>query len=168
LERYLRRLVGLVHERLRHKMPRGAADEEDVALSAFHSFCRRAEQGQFPRLDDREDLWEVLMMIALRKAVDLLGHESRKRRDWRRTEALEDDAPEPFSPEPDPALAAEVADQLRHLLGLLPDEQIRAIAVRRMEGHTNKEIAALVGCSLTTVERRLPIIRKRWKRELPE
>jgi hypothetical protein len=46
-ERYFGRLVGLARARLRGA--RGhAADEEDVALSAFASFCKGAEQGRFP------------------------------------------------------------------------------------------------------------------------
>src|SRR5262249_8479318 len=117
---------------------------------------------------DREDLWEVLMMIALSKAVDLMRYASRERRDWQRTEVLKEDAPGPSSPKPGPKEAAEEADQLRHLLGLLPDEQMQAIAVRKLEGYTNEEIAALVDCSLSTVERRWFIIRKRWKKELLE
>jgi hypothetical protein len=43
---------------------RRAADEEDVALSAFNSFCLRAEEGRFLRLDDSDDLWQVLMTSA--------------------------------------------------------------------------------------------------------
>jgi DNA-directed RNA polymerase specialized sigma24 family protein len=52
------------------------------------------------------------------------------------------------------------------LLGL-PDEEIRAIAVHMLEGHTNQEIAKLMGCSLAKVERRLALIRKHWERDLP-
>ncbi len=37
-ERYFRRLVGLARKKLR-AAPRRAADEEDVALSAFTGFC---------------------------------------------------------------------------------------------------------------------------------
>src|SRR5262245_58193285 len=46
-QRYYPRLVGLARKRLQ-AVPRRAADEEDAALSAFNSFCQRAEQGQFP------------------------------------------------------------------------------------------------------------------------
>ena len=46
---------------------RRAADEEDVALSAFDSFCRGAEQGRFPQLDGRDDLWHLLVVITVRK-----------------------------------------------------------------------------------------------------
>jgi DNA-directed RNA polymerase specialized sigma24 family protein len=165
-ERYFRRLVALARDRLR-KLPRAATDEEDVALSAFDSFCRRAEEGRFPRLDDRDDLWQLLVLIANRKACDLAEYEGRERRDWRRTTSLEGDVAEPFSADPDPAVVAEVADESGRLLRLLPDEQIRAIAVRKLEGHSNEEIAGLVACSLATVERRLALIRKSWEKELP-
>src|SRR5436309_4156959 len=73
-ERYFRRLVGLARERLRG-LRRRAADEEDVALSAFDSFCRGVGQGRFPRLDDRNNLWELLVVITARKAIDLRQHE---------------------------------------------------------------------------------------------
>src|SRR5262245_28358693 len=144
-ERYFRRLAGLARARLQG-MPRTAADEEDVALSAFDSFCRGAEAGRFPRLTDRDDLWQLLVLIATRKVCDLAEHEGRQRRDWRRTQSPDGEHPEPFSAEPDPALAAEVAEQLVLLLALLPDAAMRSIAVRKLEGHTNEEIAALLGC----------------------
>jgi hypothetical protein len=56
------------------------ADEEDVALSAFDSFCRGAEKGRFPRLQDCDDLWQLLFMITTRKAADLVEHERRQKR----------------------------------------------------------------------------------------
>src|SRR5205807_7762437 len=76
---YFHRLVGLARKKLR-AVPRRAADEEDVALSAFDSFCRGAEQGRFPQLDDRLDLWQLLVLITARKAFDLAQHERRQKR----------------------------------------------------------------------------------------
>ena len=61
-EDYFQRLVRLARRRLRGRSRR-AADEEDVALSAFDSFCRGAEQGRFPRLTDRDNLWRLLVVI---------------------------------------------------------------------------------------------------------
>lgn len=52
-ERYFSQLVRLA----RMKLPRGVRrdfDEEDVALSAFHSLCDGVQSGKFPRLDDRD------------------------------------------------------------------------------------------------------------------
>src|SRR5262245_22878830 len=79
---YFQRLVALARSHLRSS-PRRAADEEDVALSAFDSFCRGAQRGCFPRLDDRDDLWQLLVLITVRKAIDLVHHERRGARGGR-------------------------------------------------------------------------------------
>ena len=52
-------LVLFARDRLRG-LPRRAADEEDVALSAMDSFFRAAERGRFPDLADRDGLWRLL------------------------------------------------------------------------------------------------------------
>jgi hypothetical protein len=43
-QQYFQRLVGLARKNLAGS-PRRAADEEDVALSAFDTFCRNAQKG---------------------------------------------------------------------------------------------------------------------------
>src|SRR5262249_9043907 len=78
-ERYFPRLVGLARKKLQDG-PRRLADEEDVALSAFHSFCRNAEQGRFPQLLDRDGLWRLLVVLTARKAAHLLRDEGRQKR----------------------------------------------------------------------------------------
>lgn len=174
-ELYFHRLVGLARKKLLG-LPRGGADEEDVALSAFDSFCRGAEQGRFPQLADRASLWNTLVLITARKVIDLREYLGRDRRDWRRVqqEVQGGDASNwhgsglaaLLSREPDPAFAAEVAEECRRLLDGLADEELRRIALRKMEGYTNEEIATQLGCALATVERRLKLIRKRWEKEL--
>src|SRR6516162_5737990 len=72
--RYFQRLVGLARSKLRGA-PRRVADEEDVALSAFDSFCRHAEQGRFPDLADRDGLWRLLVVMTSRKSAHLLRDE---------------------------------------------------------------------------------------------
>ena len=164
-ETYFHRLVELARKKLR-ALPCGAADEEDVALSAFDSFCRGAEQGRFPRLNDRDDLWQMLFVLTQRKAIDLIQHEGREKRDWRKAEPM-DTEHSPFAElagrEPDPTFAAQVAEECQRLLGALNDDNLRLLAVRKMEGYTNEEIAVLLNCSLATVERRLRLIRKEWE-----
>ncbi|HJZ57290.1 MAG TPA: ECF-type sigma factor, partial [Gemmataceae bacterium] len=83
-ERYFPRLVGLARARLRGA-PRRAADEEDVALSAFDSFCRNAEAGRFPDLTDRDGLWRMLATFILRKAARHLLDGARLTRTWTAT-----------------------------------------------------------------------------------
>src|SRR5262245_19713434 len=77
-ECYFLRLVGLARQALRGA-PRRAA-EQDVALAAFDSFCRGVERGRFPRLDDRHNLWALLVVLTERHACDLRAHEGRRKR----------------------------------------------------------------------------------------
>ena len=61
---------------------------------------------------------------------------------------------------PTPEEAALLAEEVETLLGRLPDPALRQLAVWKLEGYTNAEIAQMQGRSLTTVERRLAIIRR--------
>jgi RNA polymerase sigma factor (sigma-70 family) len=167
--RYFARLVELASQHLARHVRR-AADAEDVALSAFASFCAGAADGRFPRLSDRHDLWRLLLTLTLRHASNLARHETRQVRDSRRTVAATDlfglpeaDLDRVAADAPDPALAAEVADRLRHLLALLPAEELRAVAQDLLAGYTAVEIARRLGCSLRTVERRYQRIRQFWE-----
>src|SRR5262249_35558625 len=143
---------------------------EDVVLSAFDSFYRRAALGQFPKLANRKDLWTVLVMVASRKALDHVKHERRAKRDHRRRErgpTAHEDAPSPVAllvrRAPDPAFAAEMADTCRRLLAALADDELRAIALMKLEGLTNDEIAGRIGKARVSVERRLSRIRHCWE-----
>lgn len=78
-EKYFYRLVRVARTHL-NGSPRRVADEEDVVICAFDSFCRGAEQGRFPKLDDRTDLWRVLVTITERKAINQVKHDTRKKR----------------------------------------------------------------------------------------
>jgi DNA-directed RNA polymerase specialized sigma24 family protein len=169
-EGYFQKLVLLARRKL-GRVPQRVADPEDVALSALDSFVRGAERGRFPQLEDRHDLWQVLVMITRRKAVDVMVHEGRDRRDWRRVAGQPEDPAasgamlrELLARDPDPAFACEVADECRRLLGELPEE-VRQVALRKMEGFTHKEIADQLGIAEVTVGRRLALIRKTWARE---
>ena len=173
--RYFQRLVGLARGKLQGAQRR-AADEEDVVLSAFESFFRGAEQGRFPRLDDRDNLWRLLVVITERKAWNLVQHERRQKRgggEVHRESGLADGEDslaeaglnEFASREPTPEMAAQVADECRRLLQLLGDATLRSVAVWKMEGYTNAEIAGKLGCVPVTVERKLQLIRRVWVNE---
>ncbi len=77
--RYFERLVRLAGAKLPGHCRR-AFDEEDVAISAFQSFCDRAGQGQFPQLNGRDDLWRLLATLTVRKAVLMMRHQNRQKR----------------------------------------------------------------------------------------
>ncbi len=168
-KRYFAQLVELAQQYLSRHV-RQAGDGEDVALAAFASFCDGVKAGRFPHLTDRNDLWRMLLTITLRRARNLARHETRDKRDRRRTVRADDlfDLPDAdldrlASDAPDPALAAEVADQLRHLLDLLPGDDLRYVARDVLAGYTSVEIAGRLGCGLRTIERRLQRIRQFWE-----
>jgi DNA-directed RNA polymerase specialized sigma24 family protein len=162
-ERYFGRLVALARARLRDA-PRAAADEEDVALSAFTSFCRAAERGRFPDLRDRDGLWRLLVHITACKALQWRRHEARRKRAGATAAGgLE----EVVGREPTPEFAAQVADECRRLLDRLGDPELVSIAVWKMEGRASEEIAARLGYVLRTVERKLRLIREIWSEEVP-
>ncbi len=171
-QRYFARLVEFARGKLRG-MSRAAADEEDVALSAFHSFCRAAER--YPRLDNRLDLWRLLVTMTAHKAFQ------ERRRQFTLKRGGPGDTGLPTSPtsaadlleldeiigtEPSPDFAVLVAEHYQTLLDRLPDDGLRLIARLRIEEATNAEIAAKLGCSERTVERRLALIRGYWEESL--
>jgi len=167
-QRYFGRLVGLARGKLRGA-PRGMADEEDVAISAFDSFYRGVEQGRFPRLNDRDNLWSLLVVITARKAGKLKRDASRQKRGGARQQEAapkNDDLEldELIGREPSPEFAAQVAEDCQRLLGLLKDDVAREIAVCKMEGYSNEEIAKKLECAPRTVERKLSVIRGRWEK----
>jgi DNA-directed RNA polymerase specialized sigma24 family protein len=171
--RYFADLVRLARARLR-MAPRAAEDEEDVALSAFDSFCTAATGGRFPRLDDRDDLWRVLVTVTERKAVSLIRRQRRLKRGGGRV-ANEADVAGPgeglldylAGTAPTPEFAALVAEEYRRRLAALPDAALRRVAELKMEGYSNEEIAGRIGLGLRSVVRKLDLIRRTWLGEAP-
>ena len=175
-QRYCLRLTDFARKKL-GPMARRVADEEDMALMAFHSLCRGAAEGRFPRLEDRDDLWQILLMIAERKTIDHLREQFRQKRGGGkvRGESI-------FKPAGDdeyrgieqaidnqaaPDYAVTALDECRRLLDLLPDETLQQIASWKLAGWKNHEIAEQLGCVTTTVERKLKRIRSLWSEEVP-
>lgn len=170
---YYARLVGLARKKLRDA-PRRVADEEDVVLSAFDSFCQGAEKGRFPKLDDRDDLWQVLVMLTARKAINQLKHDLRQKRGGGavRGESVflgADMDPDErrgidqiVGREPSPEFAGQVAEHCNQLIEDLNDETLQKVALAKMEGYTNDEIAQQLGVKTRTVERKLRLIRELW------
>jgi DNA-directed RNA polymerase specialized sigma24 family protein len=172
--RYYEGLVRLARARLR---ARTIADEEDVALSAFDSFCAGLARGRFPDIADRDDLWRLLVTVTARKAVNQRRRESRQKRGAGRVvlesalvagqESEADAMRQVIGTEPSPEFAAMVAEECGRRLDGLPDESLRLVALLKMEGYTNDEIADRLGCGPRTVTRKLSVIRKAWVVEGP-
>ena len=174
-DRYFLRLVTLARGRLRAMHAATAdADEEDAALSAFDSFCAGVKVGRFPQLSDRDNLWRLLVTITGRKALDQAERQRRLKRGGGRLKSEADlmggrvdgkaIALEHFiGEEPTPEFAAMVAEEYRNRLESLKDDALCQIATWKLEGYTNEEIAARLGCALRTVANKLKLIRLKWE-----
>jgi DNA-directed RNA polymerase specialized sigma24 family protein len=175
-DRYFQRLVRLAGARLPGHCRR-AFDEEDVALSAFQSFCDRAGRGQFPQLNDRDDLWRLMATITVRKALDTMRHQTRRKRGGGHVlgesallgaeDAGDSGLSEILSREPTPEDAARFAEDYQSLLTRLEDPALLSIALHRLEGETAVQIANAFKVSTKTIERKLRLIRAIWSQEDP-
>jgi DNA-directed RNA polymerase specialized sigma24 family protein len=169
-ELYFQRLVRMARKKL-HGTPKRVADEEDVALGALDSFFRRAEEGRFPQLKDRNDLWRLLVVITTRKALNLAQHEHRKKRGSgavRGESALVGPEGEARSnhivgKEPSPEFATLMAEEYQRLLDCLGDGELRSVAQWKLEGLSNDEIAEKLGCVPRSVQRKLRLIATLWE-----
>lgn len=181
-EVYFQRMVGLARRKLEGSA-RAMADEEDVALSAFKSFCMGAQEGRFTQLLDRDNLWSLLMAITANKSVDLIRGQNRQKRGGTGKAAEATESPgglptvtivplsEIISREPSPEFTAELSDQLAELLARLDetgDVELRGIALLKLDGYSTTEIAERLGCAKRTVERKSVLISRIWENAVDE
>jgi DNA-directed RNA polymerase specialized sigma24 family protein len=168
---YFDRLVRAVRGRLQGQN-RAVSDEEDVVLSVFDSFYHAAEQGRFPDLADRDDLWRLLLRMAARKVVDKRRRDSRQRRGGDVPHQTlnsvngEGEIIQAIGDEPSPEMVVMLQESVEKLFSHLGVGQLRDLAGARLEGYSNAELATRFGCSERTIERRLHLIREKCQQEL--
>jgi RNA polymerase sigma factor (sigma-70 family) len=167
--RYFRDLLELARNNL-NKRIRRREDEEDVLQSMYKSFCLRQQRGEFD-LSGRDALWKLLVTITLRKARNAAKKQARDRRDIAREQTIaeRDDGESAHwaleqmdAAGPSPAEAALLNEALERRLEALADPELRQIALWRLEGYTNREIADQLDCTERSVERRMERIRSKW------
>lgn len=146
------------------------ADEEDVAITAFNSFVTRMRRGDFSQVENRGEAWKLLVVITIRKAINLVRDATRQRRcpqagvsQTSTPSCLEAYVDKDVSP---PDVLAMISESVEQLLNALDSDELREIAMSKVAGFTNKEIATSLGRSVATIERRLNLIRAIWEEEL--
>lgn len=172
-QHYFDRLVRSVRARL-YGQNRAVSDEEDIVLSVFDSFYNAAENGRFPDLSDRDDLWRLLLRMAARKVVDKRRRDLRQRRGGDVKHLPLDRAGEDgniieaIGTEPSPEMVLMMQESVEQLFFHLGVGQLRDLAGAKLEGYSNAELAQRFGCSERTIERRLHLIREKCQQELVE
>lgn len=189
-KRYLDRMIGVgraTYYRKLDNIPRPAEDEEDAALSALDSFIDGAREGKFAQLQDRNNLWGLLVKITVRKVYDQRQRALAKKRGGGATVTAElidgivasSEQPSVANDElpprrrsqsveqliddlPGPQAAAELADTYRVAVESLEDSELRQIAEMELAGTTKEEIAVRLGVTERTVYRKLDVIHELW------
>lgn len=168
-QRYFQQLLPLAREQLR-ELPHRAVDEEDILVSVFDRFFRAAGEDRFARLDDRDDLWQILLMLTERRVADEYRRALRVKRGGRRAIAQSDlNAVDDMSfheiaeRQLGPEFIATFNDSLARTLARLTDETTKEVALLKLEGHANRDIAGKLSISIRSVERKLRVIRQVWR-----
>lgn len=168
---FCHRLMDMAERRLSPQMRR-TYDQEDAALSAFHSLCRVVSERQTD-LHSRVNLWRLLITITERKISNRVRDERREKRDIRRTVTEscfmetrgEHGLDQLEGREPSPEFAIEFGDLCESLVQQLEDETLKAIAMLTLQNLDTDAVASKLELSRRTVERKLLIIRNRWLKQ---
>ena len=166
---YFPRLIALARHTLSGRRQQ-AADADDAVQSAFVSFWQRAQRNGFSGPLHRDNLWNLLGVITVRKA---LKHQERERAQKRgggrvlnevELAGHDENRPLPLA-EAMSELPAHEFDLFCEELLLMLDDEPRRIALLRLLGHGTAEIAAALDCTERKVQRKINLVRMRWERE---
>ena len=172
-QQYFEKLVAVARKEL-GSAPRRIADEEDAVLSVFRCLCDGATRGQFSNLMNRDQLWRLLVVMTTHKVIDQRRFATKQKRgaghvrgesafrvlgETRQPRSLE----EIIAEDPTPDFLAMLAEEHQRLMDSLDDETLRKIAIWRMEGYTNEEVAQRLGLARRSVERKIQRIRQLWE-----
>lgn len=149
-------------------------DEDDAVVSAFNSVFQGITAGRYPHLNDRDSLWRVLLVVTSRKVTHRHRHDRQQKRkiyDTMFDSVFTNSADDAFGGgvqqlpcrEPTPEFTAVFAETLEQLLIGLSDPKLQKVATLRLDGHTDSEIAARMGCARSTIQRHLEMIRRCWQ-----
>jgi RNA polymerase sigma-70 factor (ECF subfamily) len=156
--RYAERLLALAASQSSPDLAR-RVDPEDIVQSVFRTFFRRASLGHYT-VPDGEEIWKLLLVIALNKVRATGAFHRADKRDVRRTSGGQafDRAVE-SEPSPDETALGFLRIVVEELLQDLPEAHRRMIELR-IEGHEVREIATAVHRSKRSVERVLQDFRQ--------
>ncbi len=154
-------------------MPRRAVDEEDVIVSAMNSYFAAAKTGQLAP-ENRNELWKLLTTITVRKAnAQIRRHYAQKRGggvvrgesvflDRMATDQEHYGINQVIDDRNLDVMSGQLIQMCEEKLTMLNDDSLREVAILRLEGYSNDEMAEQLHCSRATIKRKLARIREKW------
>ncbi len=134
-------------------------DAEDIVQSVFRTFFRRVSDGHY-LIPEGEELWKLLLVIALNKVRMIAEHHRAAKRDVSHTQSIGGN---------DIETEADATEVLRmtidDILVTLPESH-QSVVHARIDGYQIGEIAERVSLSRRSVERILQSFRKRLRTTL--
>lgn len=165
-DRFFDRVRGLAKKKL-GGISKKSMDEEDIALSAINALYTGAKAGRFAKLEDRDDLWQILCMITSRKAASAWRKQSARKEVGESIIGFNADDQNAIgldhiaSGKPNDAYMDSLSHTSKELLEGL-DDRLKEVALLKLKGFKNQEIADEIGRSIKSVERYLSLIREQW------
>lgn len=170
---YFHELCRLAQRTLRTRARTTAFDDEDVVAEVLGEFFTRVQRGEYSDIRDRGDLGQLLIVITIRRAKMLARKERAQKRGGGRV-SLESEIEAGAGFQLDQLVSdgravtfsEYMSVQCRLLIETLGDPDLEKIALWKLAGHTNEEIASEQGCTRVTIQRKLRLIRVLWTSEL--
>ena len=162
--RYQAKLVSIATQQLAEN-PDRSVDGEDLVQSSFGNVCLAVQNGKYPDIDNREDLWGLLYIAT----VNRVREHYRELRALKRFHISSSQAIDPsiLAYLQTPFAEAQAADLLEYLLSRLdledPSHLLRQIALLYLDDHSASSIAKRLHKRKTSVLISLRLIRSIWQ-----
>lgn len=164
--RYYQRVVQYATRKMKIN-PDRSVDGEDIAQITMHRLCFSLASGRYPLLDDRQQLWDLLVVFTLNRIRKHLRSCSAQKRTglrqsvfvFKQTKALEDLQ----TPEAPAIMADMVQCWLDRLDREDPTGELKQIAIWSMEEISGSEIARILKKRKSTVLQQIRLIRLLWE-----
>lgn len=166
-DRFMPRLMGLARTTLSAKAKR-LADPDDIVQNAFLSFLEHVETGRVSGDLHRDALWRYLATITRNKALNQHRDEVAAKRGGGWIQELGSELSVKVTPEATgvAALSPQEFDTFADELLESLDDELRAIAILKLAGFDNREIAEALEVVERTIQRKLALIGRLWESQM--
>ena len=166
--RFFERLCNYAKSKIYDRHQRLVAPEE-IASNAFMALFTGLRENRFEKVRNRDELWQMLTLIAARNAINEREKIQTQKRGGGKVGGSSafgaqgiNNVQDYVQRDPPPEVYVEIEELSQRLLRNLPSDELRNVAIWRMAGYSNAEIAEKLGKTERTVERKLNLIRGIW------